>query len=63
MRHLIVIIVLLLFAYFAWSYFPSKDKGAIKRFLVKHLPFVAFILATIFVLMVAQFNVNALQLL
>lgn len=63
MRHLIIIVFLFFIAYFAWSYIPSKDKDVVKRFLVKHLPFVAFIIATIFVLVVVQFNGNALQLL
>jgi heme/copper-type cytochrome/quinol oxidase subunit 2 len=63
MRQLLTFVVLFVAMYFAWSYLPSKDKGAAKRFLFKHMPMVAFIIITIFIVLVIQFNIKSITLL
>ncbi len=63
MRQLLTVVVLVMAMYFAWSYLPSKDKSAAKRFLYKHLPMVAFIITTILVVLFVQFNIKSVTLL
>ena len=63
MKHLVIVTLLMMAMYFAWSYLPSKDKGAAKRFLSKHLPAVVFILSTICLLLVVQFNLVSISIL
>jgi hypothetical protein len=63
MKHLVLVTLLLMVMYFAWSYTPSKDKSVIKRFLSKHLPMVAFIMSTIIVLLVVQLNLVSIAIL
>jgi hypothetical protein len=63
MKHLALLVIMSLIMYFSWSYLPSKDKKATKRFLSEHLPVVAFIITTILVVLVVQLNLVSIAIL
>jgi len=59
MKHLITLLVLVLGIYFGWAYAPEVVRKDTRQFLGKHLPWVAFIVALVFLALAAAFYSNS----
>jgi hypothetical protein len=54
MKHLVLLFVFALLAYFGWHYTPFRAKFFIKKFIANHLPWIALILGSIIALLFLQ---------
>lgn len=54
MKHLVLLTVLVLAAYFWWRYAAKRERKVTKKFLGTHLPWVIGILAAVFGALVAM---------
>lgn len=63
MRHAIMLIVLLLLAYFGWQIASARGRKKIRSFLMKHGWRTALIVSTVLALLILTASINAISIL
>lgn len=63
MRHLVLLLVVCLAAYFLWSYSSRKDKSTVRRFLGRHALKVTFIVVSLLGFLLWQFFIGSTKIL